>query len=280
MIRVDAGEVTLAVHVEGPEAGRPVLLLHGGGQTRFAWSETQRELAGRGYRAIAADLRGHGDSDWAPDRDYSPGAIARDVLRLVEWTGGRPALVGASLGGVASLLAAGESSVPVCSALVLVDVTPRVGIEGARRVVSFMRSHLGGFGDLEEAADAVAANLPHRPRPQAAAGLAKNLRAGADGRLRWHWDPALVAVDIEDRMLPAERLLAAAARLTVPTLLVRGARSDVVTPDTAAEFRSALPAAEFATVPRAGHMVAGDQNDAFSAVVVEFLDRVLREDAA
>src|SRR6266700_82250 len=118
--------------------------------TRFSrdWSsdvcssdlETQRELAGRGYRAIAADLRGHGDSDWAPDRDYSPAAIAHDVLRLIAWTGRKPALVG---------------------------VTPRVNIEGARRVFSFMRSHPDGFEDLEEAADAVAAYLPHRPRPRA-----------------------------------------------------------------------------------------------------------------
>ena len=280
MVRVDTGAVRLALSVEGPDGGRPVLLLHGGGQTRFAWSETQRELAGRGYRAIAADLRGHGDSDWAPDRDYSPAAIAHDVLRLIDCTGHKPALVGASLGGIAALLAAGESADPVCSALVLVDVTPRVNIEGARRVFSFMRSHPDGFEDLEEAADAVAAYLPHRPRPQAAGGLAKNLRPAPDGRLRWHWDPALVEPGIEARLMPAERLLAAAARLTVPTLLVRGARSDVVTPDTAAEFRSVLPAAEFVTVPRAGHMVAGDQNDAFTSVVTEFLDRVLTKDRA
>src|SRR5581483_11808748 len=131
MDRVNAGGVRLALHEAGPADGRPVLLLHGGGQTRFAWGGTQAELAERGYRAIAVDLRGHGDSDWAPDGDYSPGRIAGDLLELVEWTGGQPALVGASLGGLAALIAAGEHPEAPISALVLVDVTPRVNPPGA-----------------------------------------------------------------------------------------------------------------------------------------------------
>ncbi len=274
MVRVDAGGVRLAVHEEGPGDGGPVLLLHGGGQTSFAWGGTQRELARRGYRAIAVDLRGHGESDWAADRDYSPGTIAKDLLRLVEWTGGRPALVGASLGGLAALLAAGESESAICSALVLVDVTPRVHLPGAERVMAFMRSHPDGFEDLEEAADAVAAYLPHRPRPRETTGLARNLRPAADGRLRWHWDPTLVESDPQD-VVETDRLLAAAARVTVPALLVRGALSDVVTVDTAAELRAVIPHAELVTVSKAGHMVAGDQNDVFTSVVADFLDRLV-----
>lgn len=273
-MRVDVGAVRLAVHEEGPVGGRPVLLLHGGGQTRFAWGGTQRELARRGHRAIAVDLRGHGESDWAPDQDYSPHTMAGDLLPLIEWTRGRPALVGASLGGLAALLAVGESQAAICSALVLVDVTPRVHLPGAHRVMAFMRSHPEGFEDLDQAADAVAAYLPHRPRPLETAGLARNLRPGANGRLRWHWDPALVEHEPEE-VVDTERLLAAAARITVPALLVRGALSDVVTVDTAAEFRSVIPDAEFVTVSRAGHMVAGDQNDIFTAVVADFLDRAV-----
>jgi pimeloyl-ACP methyl ester carboxylesterase len=244
--RVAVGAIRLAVHAQGPQHGRPVLLLHG--QPRFAWGETQGELARRGYRAVGADLRGHGQSDWAADGDYSPATIAQDVLRLVEWTGSRPALVGAFLGGIAALLAAGGSDSPICSALVLVDVTPCVNLEGARRVISFMRSHLDGFGEVVEAAEAVASYLPHRPRPAAAGGLAKNLRQAPNGRLRWHSDPALVDRDAERRMMAPERLLAAAARVTVPTLLVRGALSDRVTTDTAAEFQAVFPGAEFVTV--------------------------------
>jgi pimeloyl-ACP methyl ester carboxylesterase len=272
VMRVDAGSVRLAVHEEGPAGGRPVLLLHGGGQTRFAWGGTQGELASRRYRAIAVDLRGHGESDWAPDRDYSPGTIAKDVLRLVEWTGGRPALVGASLGGLAALLAVGESETAICSALVLVDVTPRVHRPGAERVMAFMRSQPDGFEDLEQAADAVASYLPQRPRPPDTAGLARNLRPAPNGRLRWHWDPALVGFDPRE-VVDTDRLLAAATRVTVPALLVRGALSDVVTVDTAAELRAAIPQAELVTVSNAGHMVAGDQNDVFTSVVADFLDR-------
>jgi non-heme chloroperoxidase len=270
---VDVGPLRLALHEEGPDGGAAVLLLHGGGQTRYAWGGTQRELGRRGYRAIAVDLRGHGDSDWAPDGDYSPSRIAEDVVRLVEWAGGRAALVGASLGGLAALLAVGERDGSFCSGLVLVDVTPRVNLAGARRVLAFMRSRPDGFRDLEEAAEAVAAYLPHRPRPGVTDGLARNLRRAPNGRLVWHWDPALIEFPDEDRPIPTDRLLAAARRIYVPTLLVRGALSDVVTETNADEFQRALPHAEYVTVSRAGHMVAGDQNDAFTSVVVEFLDR-------
>ena len=275
MIRVSTGALKLAVDVAGPDAGPPVVLLHGGGQTRHAWGATQSELAARGFRAIAVDLRGHGESDWAADGDYSPVTIAHDLLELIEWTGGLPALVGASLGGLTALIATGESPVPVASALVLVDVTPRVNLAGSRRIFAFMRANPEGFRDLSEAADAVASYIPHRPRPAENGGLARNLRTGADGRLRWHWDPALIDFPDADRPIPTERLLQAARRVTVPTLLVQGALSDVVTTDTAAELRALIRHAEHVTVSNAGHMVAGDQNDLFTAAVVEFLERVV-----
>jgi pimeloyl-ACP methyl ester carboxylesterase len=267
--------IRLAAEVGGPRDGHPVLLLHGGGQTRHAWGGARKKLARRGYRAIAVDLRGHGESDWVEDADYTPAAIADDVRSLVAWAGGTAALVGASLGGQAALLAAGETTTPLCSALVLVDVTPRVDIDGANRVLSFMRSHPGGFNTIEEAADAVAAYLPHRPRPQSSEGLAKNLRRDATGRYVWHWDPELVAQRPRSMLMPTERLLAAASRIAVPTLLVRGALSDVVTERTASEFVALVPNAEFVTVSEAAHMVAGDQNDSFTSVVVDFLERCL-----
>jgi pimeloyl-ACP methyl ester carboxylesterase len=278
MDMVDVGGLRLAVHDEGPADGPPVLLLHGGGQTRFAWGGTQHELGGRGYRAIAVDLRGHGESDWAPDGDYSPGRIAGDLLRLMEWAGGRPALVGASLGGLSALVAVGENPDAACSALVLVDVTPRVNLPGARRVLAFMRSHPDGFDSFEEAADAVAAYLPHRPRPGVTTGLRRNLRSDATGRLQWHWDPALVEFPDPDSPIPTDRLLAAARRVRVATLLVRGALSDVVTEATAGELQEVLPHVEYVTVSRAGHMVAGDQNDVFTGVVAGFLERVVPVD--
>lgn len=271
---VDAWPVRLAVDSAGPADGAPVLLLHGGGQTRFAWSGTQARLAGRGYRVIAVDLRGHGDSTWAADGDYSPVAIAHDLLAVLDRASGPAALVGASLGGLASLIVAGELAPERAAALVLVDVTPRVNPAGSKRILAFMRSRPDGFADLADAADAVASYIPHRIRPAENEGLARNLRQGDDGRWHWHWDPALIDFPDEARPIPTERLLAAARRVTAPTLLVQGALSDVVTSKTAGELRSVIPHAEHVTVGRAGHMVAGDQNDLFTSAVIEFLDRL------
>jgi pimeloyl-ACP methyl ester carboxylesterase len=271
-----SGGVRLAADADGPPDGHPVLLLHGGGQTRHAWGGARKELGRRGYRAVAVDLRGHGESDWVEGgADYTPGAIAEDVRSLVDWAGGRAALVGASLGGQAALLAVGETEASICSALVLVDVTPRVDPDGAERVLSFMRSHPAGFDTVDEAAAAVAAYLPHRPRPRSTAGLARNLRRDASGRYLWHWDPALVEPRSEDSLMPTARLLAAASRVAAPTLLIRGALSDVVTEATATEFVELVSNAEFVTIPDAAHMVAGDRNDFFVSAVVDFLERVV-----
>src|SRR4051794_474493 len=104
-----AGGVRLAVDVDGPPGGPPVLLLHGGGQTRHAWGTTQAALAANGWRACSADLRGHGDSQWAPDGDYSIDAFSADVRAMAASFDTPPALVGASLGGLSSMVAIGEA---------------------------------------------------------------------------------------------------------------------------------------------------------------------------
>src|SRR5271157_1334596 len=98
----------LAADVLGDLDAPPVVLFHGGGQTRHSWGTTLAALAGRGWRAYSVDLRGHGDSEWAPNGDYTLDAFAGDVLAIVDALGRPPALVGASLGGVASLAAIGE----------------------------------------------------------------------------------------------------------------------------------------------------------------------------
>jgi non-heme chloroperoxidase len=115
----------LAADVAGPENGPPVVLPHGGGQTRHSWGTTLGALAGQGWRAYSVDLRGHGESEWAPDGDYSLDAFAGDVLAVRAALDRTPALVGASLGGVAALAAVGEHpGAGVGTALVLVDVAP------------------------------------------------------------------------------------------------------------------------------------------------------------
>jgi len=266
-------------------SGAPVLMLHGGGQTRHAWRKTAATVAKLGYTAYAVDQRGHGDSEWVEDGAYSFPDFAADArtlaATLTQRTGTRPIAVGASLGGIAALLAEGgegRPDGPVFSALVLVDITPRVDLGGVAKVHGFMREHAyEGFATVEEAADAVAAYLPHRPRPRSNEGLKKNLRLHSDGRWRWHWDPRFL--DGRRRIGPGggevERtLIDAAKRVAVPTLLVRGASSELVKEEHAKELLELVPQASYVDVSGARHMVAGDRNDQFAAAIKQFLSKL------
>jgi pimeloyl-ACP methyl ester carboxylesterase len=254
----------------GPADGHPVILLHGGGQTRHSWSGTGRRLGEAGWRALSLDLRGHGESDWSPDGRYGIEPFLADLVAIARSLSQKPVLVGASLGGIVSLLAEGESP-GLARALVMVDVTPRLEPKGVERIIAFMTAQPDGFASLDEAAEAVSAYRKHRSKPTDRAGLLKNLRLGEDGRYHWHWDPAFIGMRQEGAVYEPERLLEAARALTVPTLLIRGRESDVVSRDGADEFLAAAAHARFVDVSGAGHMVAGDRNDAFSEAVVEFL---------
>ncbi len=250
----------------------PVLLLPGGGQTRHAWGDTAARLAEQNWYAVSLDLRGHGASAWAPDGDYTLQAFVADLLGVLAQLRQAPVLVGASLGGITGLLTAGEEAPRALRALVLVDIAPRMDPNGVQRIVAFMRGHLDGFSSIEEAAAAVAAYLPHRRPPKDFSGLEKNLRRGEDGRYRWHWDPRFVLGERRpDASQQPERLLAAARRLQIPTLLVRGRMSDVISEESVREFLAAVPHARYADVAEAGHMIAGDRNDLFTQAVCDFL---------
>jgi pimeloyl-ACP methyl ester carboxylesterase len=189
----------------------------------------------------------------------------------------RPVVVGASLGGMAALLAngGGAHGKEAFSALVLVDITPRIDSEGVAKIQGFMRANLReGFGSIAEAADAVAAYLPHRPKPRSHEGLKKNLRLHPDGRWRWHWDPRFL--EGNRRIGPGsgevERVMVEAARrVTIPTLLVRGASSELVGEEHAKDFLKLVPHARYVDVTGARHMVAGDRNDQFANAIEGFL---------
>jgi pimeloyl-ACP methyl ester carboxylesterase len=262
----------LVADVWGDPDAWPVLLLHGGGQTRHAWGSTAEKVAGEGWRTVALDLRGHGDSQWAPNGDYSFTAFGGDVVAVVDQLGRPPVLVGASLGGMSALLAEGTSDRTVSSGLVLVDITPKTNVEGIQRIRTFMASGLGGFDSLEAAADAIAAYTPQRTRRVNPTGLAKVLRQ-RDGRWYWHWDPAFIDQGrtevVPDRLVGL--LDVAVSNIHVPTMLVRGLLSDVVTDEGVEHFRAAMPQASVVDVAGASHMIAGDRNDVFSDAVVTFL---------
>lgn len=259
----------------GDPADPPVLFAHGGGQTRHAWGKAASVLAGEGWRAIAVDARGHGESDWSEAGDYDLERFAADLREIASQLGTPPALVGASLGGLSALIAQGEAEHPVFSAIVLVDITPETDPAGVDRIRGFMAANADeGFASLDEAADAISAYLPHRKRPKDHSGLAKNLRLRPDGRYRWHWDPKFLHRAPNSTARSPERLNEATRNVRVPLLLVRGRASEVVGEQQVKAFLDAAPHAEYVDVSDAGHMVAGDRNDAFNEAVIGFLRRL------
>ena len=267
-----ADGVRLAIDVRQPD-GRPTLLFaHGFGQTRHAWTATADALAGEGCRCVSFDSRGHGESERVPGGDYHMEQFVADLVGLARAQPEPPVLVGASMGGLLGLVVAGEIEPTLFRALVLVDITPRWETAGVERILAFMQAHPDGFADYTEAAEQIAAYLPHRPGRKSEDQLRPLLREGADGRLRWHWDPALLGGDLvreSERYQP--RLMSAAANVRAPLLLLSGGRSDVVSRDTVDEFLRLAPHAEHVELPRATHMVAGDANDAFTREIARFL---------
>jgi pimeloyl-ACP methyl ester carboxylesterase len=264
----------------GPADGPKILLLHGGGQTRQSWGTASASLAADGMRCISLDSRGHGESAWDPEARYAPNDHAIDIAMVIEQIGGPVVLVGASMGGLTGIVAAAELGPEVITGLVLVDVVPRVRHDGSQRIMNFMTGAPDGFADLEEAADAIAAYLPHRPRPTNLNGLKKNLRQRPDGRWVWHWDPAMMSragiesIDLEGRFALIRE---AAASLTIPLILVRGMLSDVVDDEGIAELKELAPQLEVANLAGAAHTAAADDNDGFAAVVSGFVRRLVAD---
>lgn len=247
-----------------------ILMLHGGGQNRFSWKNTGQILADAGFHVVALDSRGHGDSDRSPTANYSLETLTGDTLQVIYQIGRPVALIGASMGGLTSLPVAHEAGPELVIKLVLVDVVPRFEKGGSARIRDFMFSGIDGFTSLEEAADAVAAYLPHRARPRSAEGLKKNLRL-RDGKWFWHWDPAFLTAPGDDPFERAEMLEHAAINLEIPILLIRGKLSDVVSTEGVQDFLQKVPGAQFVELSDAGHTAAGDDNDAFTDAVVQFV---------
>jgi pimeloyl-ACP methyl ester carboxylesterase len=267
----------LVADVRGDADAWPVLFLHGGGQTRHAWGKTADAVAAEGWRAVTLDLRGHGDSQWAPNGDYSFTAFCADCVAVVDQLGRPPVLVGASLGGMSAMLAEGTSDRTVSCGLVLVDIAPKVNGPGIDRIRTFMQSGFDGFDTLEDAAAAIAAYTPQRNKRTNPAGLQKVLRE-RDGRWYWHWDPLVIGQGRTE--VPPDRLSGlldvATTNIHVPTMLVHGLQSDVVTQEGVDDLLARIPGATAVGVDGAAHMIAGDRNDAFTTAVLDFLVERIR----
>lgn len=258
-----------------------ILFAHGFGQTRLSWRSTAEKAARRGFHSVCVDGRGHGDSARnPPGRPYQVVDFVADLAAIARALPGRPALVGASMGGLLGLLAEGGSEGDLFSALVLVDIAPHWEPQGVDRILAFMGAHPEGFGSLEEAQAAVVRYLPYRQANRDPRRLEPLLRRNEQGRLVWHWDPRLLADLPRHAESYREALVAAARRIRIPTLLVSGGRSDVISERGIREFLTLVPHAEHIAIPHATHLVTGDANDDFADAALDFLERALRGRAA
>lgn len=254
-----------------PGRRSPVLFAHGFGQTRGAWTNTAEALNAAGHATLAYDARGHGGSDWnASDLPYHGEQFTDDLIVVAGELPRPPVLVAASMGGLFGLMA--EARWPgLFSAMVLVDITPRWETRGVERILAFMSAHPEGFASLEAAADSIASYMPHRPR-KSEDSLRALLRQTSEGRWSWHWDPRLVDELARDSEQHQDAIADAARQVRCPLLLVSGGRSDLVSPQTVEEFMALVPHAQHVHLPEATHMVAGDDNNAFTAAVLNYLD--------
>ena len=276
-------KVSSGLNIEATALGNPddplVILLHGGGQTRHAWGGTAEKLSQAGFYAVAIDLRGHGDSDWSEDGDYAIESYKEDLKNIINQLGKSASLIGASLGGMISLCTAGDRECSdLCNALVMVDIGIYPNEEGSNEILKFMSSGSKGFSSLEEASDSIASYLPHREKPKDVSGLKKNLRLKEDGRYYWHWDPRFIESRTSNTSDYKLRQKIYAESVNIPTLLIRGALSNVVTQDEVDDFLETIKHAEFIEIDRAAHMIAGDRNDIFANAAISFLQKTLNSE--
>jgi flavin reductase (DIM6/NTAB) family NADH-FMN oxidoreductase RutF/pimeloyl-ACP methyl ester carboxylesterase len=225
------------VVIRGDMRGDPddplVLLVHGGGQTRDIWNDAAAALVRAGRQVIALDLRGHGESEWPADGRYEFGAYVEDLRAILAQLPSRPVIVGASLGGWIAAVAVGEDGGHLASGLILADAPPDLDLSNIRKAAGTLRA--------------------------------------ASETARGAWDPRMPErFDLEDAL---GRFKAAAPRIRVPALFVRGALSDITDAASASRIAGQIPAAEYAEIGEAGHLVASDRGDLFSAALLDFLER-------
>jgi pimeloyl-ACP methyl ester carboxylesterase len=261
----------LAGEAYGDQAAPPVLFFHGGGQSRNAWIGSAKAVAEAGYYGVSFDLRGHGDSDWAEDGDYLLDAFGRDVERLLSHFDQPVTLVGASRGGQAALVGGSRHPDRVCL-IMLADVAPMMRDDGVDGIRAFFAEGEAGFATLDDAADSLARHL-NQPRMDDASRLARAMREDGEGRWHWRWDPATGKREFLHPPSEGEALLAAAAQVKSPIVLVRAELSHLLTDEGVYRFGQLAPQLEVITAKGVGHMFTADRNDAFAAQLLERLQR-------
>ncbi|MGE0683111.1 MAG: alpha/beta fold hydrolase [Candidatus Binatia bacterium] len=251
----------------------PMVLLHGVGQTCHTWDLFATAMSSH-FHVMAFDQRGHGDTDWASDKDYSRKAMVKDVEAFTRELGlDRFFLCGMSMGGANSLSFTGNNTDRV-NALVVVDVGPRVEKEGVQHIRDFMKN-FREFDSLDAAAEVIHRFNPRRPLEIIRKfTCVYNLKQLPSGNWTWKYDTYFSEghsrIDVKQMH---DELTADVKKITCPTLVVRGGESDVFSLDGARELQESIPESEFALVPKAGHSVMGDNPPGFEAAVRAFYQK-------
>lgn len=254
----------------GTPGRRPILFLHGGALTAHTWDLCCLAMRDD-YHCLALDQRGHGDSDWAPDIDYSITAQREDVRGFAEAVGlDNFVLVGMSMGAINGLAYAIQYP-ETLSALVLIDAGPNVRRPGSSRI----RDFVNGGAEPESLDQIIARALSFNPRRDPLIlrrSLMHNLRQGPDGNWTWKYDRRRFQGMGGERHADERRGLAdRLANVACPTLVVRGAESDVFGDEDAERLAAGLPDGRWVKIPKAGHTVQGDNPKDLVARLRDFL---------
>lgn len=255
----------------GPAIGPAVLLLHGVTGHARTWDHEAAALGGAGFRAIALDQRGHGDSDPAPDGDYSLTTLTGDIAAVVDALAlTRFSVVGLSLGGRVAIVYAALHPERV-ERLMVVDIGPDIAAAGRTRVGGMMAGSPERFDSVEEAVAQARAANPRYADALLRERVAHGLRRLADGGYTWKYDRAIRDAVRTGRWREDLDVWPLWTSVTCPTTVVRGAESDVLSPEIAKQMIEARPQARLVEVLGAGHTVPGDQPAQFLELLRTFL---------
>jgi len=246
--------------------------LHGITQTAHSWDEVAAALA-RDYHVLCLDQRGHGESDWAPDGDYSRQTHAADIAAITDALGlSHILLAGMSMGGINAITLTARHPDTV-RALIIVDVSPEIEARGVENIRAFIQAP-DELDSVEEFVERAQRFNPRRSRENIRSRLAHNLKRLPSGKWTWKYDTALRAPERGFHASALAHLWDDVHAIRCPTLIIKGEESDILSADSARKLQAAIPRSELAIVAGAGHSVMGDNPEGFLAAVRPFLQKI------
>lgn len=251
----------------------PIVLLHGGHQSAHSWDLVSLHLSDR-FRLLALDQRGHGDSEWSRDGEYSMDAMASDAIDFIESQKlDKPLVFGHSMGGLVTMTVLKQRP-DLVGAAILVDVGPETAGEGVRTIQDFVQS-AGEFDRLDDFVARVQSYDPFRSKEHIERTVHYNLMLRADGKYVSKCDGLRGGISRDataSRAATRSISLEDAGKFPCPTLVVRGEQSNILEPDAARRFAATLPKGTLVTVPKCGHNVHSQNTIGFLEAIAPFLE--------